>query len=270
MNPGEHEIMARVEERHWWYRGLRDMVSRLLERPEIAPPPRPAVLDAGCGTGENLRFLGSLLEPSYLGGFDAASEAVDWARRKAPPGADVYLSDLCAPEIHRSDLDIIVSLDAIYVPGVERALPGLERLVEALRPGGLLLVNLPAYRWLYSEHDVAIHTHERYTAGQVGALLARLGLERVRLTYRLCLLFPAVLAARLPGMLRARFTTPGRRARSDLHAAPGPIADRMLFALLRRENRWIARGTRLPWGSSVLALGRKPSAPVPSAAGTAP
>jgi len=257
MHPGEHDIMARVEERHWWYRGLRDLVQRLLARPEIGLPLRPRVLDAGCGTGENLRALGRWLEPDYLGGFDASPEAVAWARRKAPAGADVYAGDLCAPEIHADRLDLVVSFDVIYIPGVERALPGLQRLVTALRPGGLLLLNLPAYRWLYSEHDVAIHTHERYTARAVGRLLERLDLRPVRLTYRLCLLFPAVVLARLPGMWRARSQPRDPAARSDLHKPSAALADRACFAALRHENRWIERGASFPWGSSVFAVGRK-------------
>jgi SAM-dependent methyltransferase len=256
MHPGEHEIMARVEERHWWFRGLRDLLARMLARPELALPPRPRILDAGCGTGENLRLMGRLVEPSYLGGFDASEEALAWARRKAPAGTDLYRGDICAPEIHAEPLDLVLSLDVIYVPGVARARPGLERLVAALAPGGLLVLDLPAYRWLYSEHDVAMHTSERYTAREVGRLLASLGLVPVRLGYRLCLLFPAVVLARIPSMWRARPGDPA--ARSDLHAVPPPTLNEMLYGVLRLENRLIAHGLALPWGSSVWAVGRKP------------
>ncbi len=255
MNPGEHEIMARVERGHWWYRGLRDAVWRTLGRLSPALPPRPAVLDAGCGTGETLRCVGERLRPSYLAGFDASAEAVEHARRKAP-AADVYQSDICAPEIHREPLDLVLSLDVIYIPGVERSLPGLRRLVAALGPGGRLVLNLPAYDWLYSEHDVAIHTRERYTRRKVARVLETLGLVPERLTYRMCLLFPAVVAGRLPGMLRAR--RGGASARSDLHAVPGPAVSAVLTRVLAAENAWIARGLRLPWGSSVFAVGRKP------------
>ena len=252
MHPGEHEAMARVEHDHWWYRSLRELLLRLLA--DSGLPPEPAVLDAGCGTGANLQLLHRTLRPSYLGGFDVSEEALVIARRKAPE-ADVYRSDICDPELHVDTLDLVVSLDVIYIPGVERALKGLRTIVEAMRSGGLFVVNLPAYDWLYSEHDVAIHTSERYTAGRVQTLFDQLGLGVERLSYRLCFLFPAIVLSRLPGKLRAK---PGdATARSDLHEPPGAWTNQLFLPTLRAENRWIARGGRLPWGSSVFAVGRK-------------
>jgi SAM-dependent methyltransferase len=212
------------------------------------------VLDAGCGTGENLGLLAELLAPSYLGGFDLSEEAVALARRKVPE-ADVYVSDLCDPEIRADALDLLVSLDVVCIPGVERSVPGLRRLVERLRPGGLFVLNLPAYDWLYSEHDVAVHTSERFTLDGVRGLLERLGLDAARASHRLCMLLPLVAATRLPGARRAR--RKGAEARSQLHGGAGPLASALFLATLRAENAWIARGGRLPFGSSVFAVGRK-------------
>jgi SAM-dependent methyltransferase len=218
-------------------------------------PHRPTVLDAGCGTGETLRFVAERLRPSYLGGFDLAEEALCHARRKAP-GAEIYRGDICTPEIRHEPLDLVLCLDVVCIPGVERSLPGLRRLVDALRPGGRLVINLPAYDWLYSEHDVAVHTRERYTRRGVSTLFEKLGLIPERLTYRLCLLFPAVVVGRLPGMLRARRGI--LAARSDLRVVPGARVNSLLAGVLSLENAWIARGGRWPWGSSVFAVGRRP------------
>jgi len=255
VNPGEHALMARVEQDHWWYRGLRDVVARCLGQPELSPGSSPRVLDAGCGTGANLAFLTELLAPSYLGGFDSSDEAVALARAKAAR-ADLYRSDVCEPEIHGGELDLVISLDVIYIPGAERAMPGLRALVRALRSGGLFVLHLPAYAWLYGEHDLAVHTRERYTVPRVGRLLEALGLMPERLTYRLCLPFPAVVLARLPGILRAR--RGAGVARSDLRSQPGTAVSATLYRVLTWENAVIARGGRWPFGSSVFAIGRKP------------
>jgi SAM-dependent methyltransferase len=257
MHPGEYEVMARAEERHWWYRGLRDALGRSLARPDVKLPLAPAVLDAGCGTGATLRFLAERLTPAYLGGFDLSQEALALARQKlAPFDADLYQSDLCDPVLPSADLDLIVSFDVLSVPGVTRALPGLFRLVERLRVGGLLVLNLPAYAWLRSEHDVAVHGSQRFRLGEVRDLLGQLGLEVVCASHRLCALFPAVLASRLPGVLRR--TPPGDpEARSQLHGASGGALGGALLGVLKLENVLMARGATLPFGSSVFAVGRK-------------
>jgi SAM-dependent methyltransferase len=253
MRPDEYENIARMEETHWWYRGLRDAIRRTLERAPIDSPAGPRVLDAGCGTGGNLQLLSGLLRPSYLGGFDTSEQALALARTKVPE-ADLYQGDICDPELRAGELDLIVSLDVIYIPGAERARPGLKRLVDSLRPGGRVLLNLPAYDWLYSQHDVVIHTSERYTRGRVRELIESLGLTVELLTYRMCLLFPAVVLSRLPSLLRR---TDEEKARSDVQET-SPAVNGLLSGLLSFENRLVARGLPLPWGSSVFAVGRKP------------
>lgn len=254
MNPGEHETMARVEASHWWYRGLRDSLFQLLDQSKFRLPDAPRILDAGCGTGENLKCIESRLRPSYLAGFDLSEEAVRFASEKTVR-ADVYRSDICDPEIRERELDLVVSMDVIYIPGARRAMPGLKRIVAALRPGGLFVMNLPAYDWLFSEHDVAIHTSERYTQSRVRSIFQELDLAIERMSYRLCFLFPLVVAARLPSMLRPRRSL--ESARSDLHSEPGAWVNRAFVPVLRLENACIARGIRFPFGSSIFVVGRK-------------
>jgi SAM-dependent methyltransferase len=254
MNPGEHAVMAQTEARHWWYQGLRDVIGRTLAHPELALPEAPAILDAGCGTGATLRFLAARFTPSYLGGFDHSAEAIALAQAKAPE-ADLYVSDLCNPEIRADALDLVLSLDVVCVTGTEAARPGLRRLAERLRPGGLMLLHLPAYDWLFSEHDVAVHTQERFTLGKTTTLLRALGLLPVRASYRMTALFPALVLSRLGTIGRPPDLA---QARSDLHREPSAITNTVLGRILSGESRLVARGVRLPFGSSVFAIGRKP------------
>jgi SAM-dependent methyltransferase len=255
MNLEEYHRMAAVEHEHWWYRGLRDLITRFLKRVPRRPEEPLAVLDAGCGTGENLQLLRDAMSPDYLGGFDISPVALEYAKQKNPL-ADVYQGDICQPELHAPQFDLILSCDVIYIPGVQRALPGLKRLAAALRPGGQFILNLPAYNWMRSRHDLAVHTSQRFTRRDVQKLLDDLDLLPEVLTYRLCELFPLVLAARLPSMLWP--TTDVGQARSDV-TRPGRRTNAALCSVVRAENSAIAAGWTCPWGSSVFAVGRKPS-----------
>ncbi|NLS92065.1 MAG: class I SAM-dependent methyltransferase [Planctomycetaceae bacterium] len=252
MHDGEYRIMAEVEAEHWWYRGLRDLIARLLAVHGYTARSELRVLDAGCGTGENLRMLGGLLQTAYLGGFDPSPTALDYARGKAP-GADVYPSDVCDPVFHADRYDLVISCDVLYLTGFDAAREGMRQIVERMEPGGLVMINLPAYQWLFSRHDVAVGTRQRFTARQVGRFLESVGLKVDLLTYRLCALFPAVVLARLPSMLIA---PRAGEVRSDL-ASTNPWTGRCLTRILSWENRLILRGVRFPWGSSVFAVARR-------------
>jgi hypothetical protein len=132
----------------------------------------------------------------------------------------------------------------------------LRTLVSHLSSGGRLLLHVPAYDWLYSRHDVAVGTRQRFTAGQIRALLDELGLTRELLTYRMCLLFPLVVLSRLPSLLFGVRRSDGT-AESDLNLPP-PWLNVCLATMVRWENGLIAKGLRLPFGSSIIAVGRKP------------
>ena len=253
MQDEQIQEMSLLEAEHWWYRGLRHMIEQTL-RVHAPVCSAAKVLDAGCGTGENLRLLRSVLRPSYLGGFDISETAVRLCRQKVGDDADLYQTDVCDPELHATDLDVILSCDVLSVPGIQRSTPGLTKLIAALRSGGLLILNLAAMPWLYSSHDVKTRTSDRVFAGDLRGLLNKLDLQVELLTYRVFSLFPGILAARLKSMLCRPSVD---AAYTDLDRTPRWL-NSPLAHLLYAENRAVARGCSLPWGSSVYAVARKP------------
>lgn len=256
MRPADIAQMEQLETDHWWYRSLRDLIHRTLAMPRFKLRPGSCVLDAGCGTGANLALLRQVLKPRYLGGFDLSPQAVSLSRAKSATGdSDIYVGDLREPEVRTDRLDLVLSCDVLSIAGIDQCMRGLAQLVDRLRPGGLLVLHLPAYGWLRGAHDVAIGTRDRVTTAQVSILFEKLGLSTELLTYRICFLFPAVVAARLPAMLR-RGLGGSLEASSDLHPVPTAV-NAGLLALCQVENRAICRGTRFPFGSSVYAVGRK-------------
>jgi hypothetical protein len=153
-------------------------------------------------------------------------------------------------------LDLVLCCDVIYTTGAAAARPGLAVLIDRMRQGGRFLLHVPAYQWLYSDHDAAVHTRERFTARQVRQLLTGLGLKIELLTYRVCLLFPLVVLRRLPSILRNRMGETSR-PESDL-TVPATWINRLLRGVMRIENRLIEWGVRFPFGSSIIAVARKP------------
>jgi SAM-dependent methyltransferase len=246
----QYDIMADAEERHWWYLGLRDAIERCLRHKSMSLPSHPCILDAGCGTGANLRHLDSILNPTRLVGFDVSERALKYAARKVP-NAELYQSDLRNPDVRGGGFDLIVSCDVLYVTGVEQALRGLQRLCGALKVGGLFVWNLPAYNWMSSYHDRAVHTRERFTRRSLELLCSKLGLQCLRISYRLHALLPLVLVKRFAMRMTERNTN-----ESDLRQ-PSPCLNSLLLESLLLENRFIANGFSFPWGSSVFAVCRK-------------
>lgn len=261
MNAAEYERLARAERDHWWFRGLRSLLAQLISRTISAasPPARSpvSILDAGCGTGGNLRLIAERFRPERLSGFDISDEAVLRAR-DAAPAAEVYRSDLTRPALPHAPYQLVLCCDVLYTTGLAPAREGLAALRDSLAPGGALLLHVPAYQWLHSAHDDAVHTRERFTLGQIRDLLASLGLQIETLTYRISLLFPLVLIRRLPDLLGLRRARPDE-AVSDLALPPLPL-NRLLLSIVTFENWLIAGGIRFPFGCSIVAVGRKPPA----------
>lgn len=248
MSAEEYAVMAGIETDFWWYRGLNELVGALLGREADRLGRTLSVLDAGCGTGG---LLQSIAKDGRLAvyGFDLAADALPFLVEKAP-GRVLQASALDCP-VRDASLDAVVSLDVLGVIGAPGDAAALKDFARVLKPGGALLLNLPAYPWLASSHDAAVSNRRRYTVAALGPMLEQAGLLPEILTPRNALLFPPAALVRLV----KKFL--GDRSKSDL-VMPHPLVNRAFLALLRLENRFFQAGGRAPFGLSVFTLARKP------------
>jgi SAM-dependent methyltransferase len=242
MNDSEMRRLAEVEDRMWHFAVLHGHVRRALERHGLAAG--AVVLDAGCGTGGLLRRLGQWFPAARLRGLDASPLAVEIAHERA--GCPVDLGTVLALPADDESLDAITSIDVGCQ--LEQPLAAWREATRCLRPGGVLVVNVPAYRWLWSYHDEQVGSRHRFTRPEIRRQLGEAGLRPVYATYWNCLPLPLI-AAR-----RKLFRPPPDG--SDVRDYPRWVAGPMR-AMLAAENAWLDAGGRLPFGSSIFAVGIK-------------
>jgi SAM-dependent methyltransferase len=238
VEPAEYDKMDAVEDRMWWYRALHGHALRTL-----APlPGDAAVLDAGCGTGGFLAKLRAVQPRARLFGLDYVHAAARRAAGKAR--ARVASGTINSLPFADGAFDAVVSLDVLGQGAVE-PVQALAELHRVLRPGGLLLLNLPAHEWLRSTHDARVHNARRFDRAGLAALLAGAGFEAIRAWHWNSLLLPLMVVQR---KLLAR----GEDAASDVQEYPAWL-DAAFFAATRAEAGLLAAGLRFPAGGSLLA-----------------
>ncbi len=241
MNPEIYERMAWLEDRHWWFRARRAIVAKLIAG--LGLPVDARILDAGCGTGGNLAMLSGF-------GKVEAMEMDDWAREIAAAKGVASVAPGRLPDglpFQEGNFDLVALLDVLeHVADDEAALDSLGRL---LKPGGHLLITVPAYPFLWSRHDEAHHHYRRYRIRELESKVRSAGMTVRHASYFNTLLFPLIAALRLLGRIR-----PGRGG-DDL-AMPRPWVNRMLYAVFSSERMLLGKFA-LPFGVSVVLVARR-------------
>ena len=234
----EEQVYAQLyamEDRHWWFRGRREVISTLLGRAPV--PSRPRILDAGCGTGRTLQDLAKLGEAV---GVDPSPDAVEFCRRRGLENVrEAVLEDL---PFEAGSFDLLLACDVLE--HLDDDLVGLRELRRVSAPHGTLLVTVPAYRWLWSSHDDSHHHRRRYTRAMLLDHARRSGWQPRFATYFNSLLLPPIAAVRMLERVRRP------AVRSDYELTPGAL-NGLLEWPMRLEARAIARGVRFPAGVSV-------------------
>jgi SAM-dependent methyltransferase len=240
----EYELQThRAEDRHWWYRGRRSVLERVVALLRL--PARARILDAGCGSGRNMV---ELAHHGTVTGIELSATSVSLARARNT--GEVIEGSVLQMPFAADSFELAASLDVIE--HLEDDLSALRELRRVVAPGGALLVTVPAYQWLWSGHDEINHHHRRYTRRSLVRVAEQAGWELVRTTYFNSLLLPVAIALRGLDRFSSSKTT---ESSLDLWVPPPPL-NWLLERPLALEAALIKRGGRIPAGLSLLAVFR--------------
>jgi len=252
MEPDEYLKLADLDDEIWYFRAAHAHVRR--ELLEHLPASKTAeILDAGCGAGGLLKRLGSLSPHWSWSGVDFMPQACELARQRCP-GRDIREASILELPFADRSFDAVTCIDLFcqlaHPVESDRAISEVARV---LRPGGLLVLNAPAYKWMWSYHDDACQSRHRYSRREFTQQIVKSGFHLNRLTHWNALPFPLIF------LKRKLF--PGSPGSSDLEARSA-VVEAMMRGVMGVERAWIGVGGRFAWGTSLFASATSARSPL--------
>jgi SAM-dependent methyltransferase len=233
-----YNLMEEVGDTYWWYRARREIIAGIIKN---RLPPGARIIDVGCGNGATTALLRDL--GYHSAGADISSIALDACTRR---GLDVI--DLRERPLLECSADCVILGDVLeHVPDDVGLICDARR---ALAPGGMLLVTVPAFEFLWSGEDFISRHHRRYRRGQLVQALRNVGFEDIWASYYNAILLPAIVGT----ILLKRVFRPRDMYKSDLAPLPEGI-NQLLYNVFRSEG-WLLGRMSLPIGASIIAVAR--------------
>lgn len=243
MESEAYKLMYELEEKHWWYRGLRDLLfssiqNAFRERRNIN------ILDAGCGTGF---ALGGLNSYGASFGIDISETALRYCHERGLNR--IARASVSALPFSDGSFDLVVSTDVLYHKAVEDDDQAIGEIYRVLRKEGLLIVNLPAHEYLKRGHDEAVHTRHRYTKAELCHKLRKSKFKIIKISYRNAFSYFILLILKLVSNKIAK------EGNTGLKKMWHPVNSALYF-FLKAENL-LLKIADIPFGTSIFCISKK-------------
>ena len=242
MERSVYAVEAAIEETHWWYCGRRRLFARELALGGITAHAR--TLDTGTSAGTNLRMLKELGFRNVTG-LDISEDAIAFCEAKGL--GLVEQGDVCAMPFADDSFDLVLATDV--VEHVEDDAGALREIARVLRPGGTLLLTVPAFKLLWGLQDRVSQHKRRYQLKPLAEKVTVAGLRVQRAYYFNYLLFlPIFLARRAIDALGIGLKSEGQ--------VNTPLLNRLLAAIFTWDTS-TAPLLKPPFGVSILMRATK-------------
>ncbi len=248
VEPHEYETLFNFETFYWWYRSLHLILLDTLNSLDL--PADAAVLDAGCGTGQNLANIKERVTTSAYGFDMSPFAAAYWKKRGVDRACVASINEI---PFASNSFDVVVSVDVLECEAVVEK-KAYREMWRVLKSGGYMVLVVPAYDWLLSEeHHRAVQAVRRYSKEKLRHLLSTQPSQLLRITHLFGSVLPAVACYRYAERFSSRESD--GQPRSELRPL-NPLLNSLLFGLVNVE-RHLLRKLDIPFGSSIMATARK-------------
>lgn len=250
MKKSEYQNIFNLEEKHWWYSGMKKisflLLSPVFERGNLK------ILDAGCGTGGMMMSLGKWCRTHRMSigqvyGIDLSQEAIKFCQKR---NLEVIQASIEKIPFKDNSFDLITCFDVLYHQWVKNDQLAIREFFRTLKSGGFLFLRVPAYQFLTGKHDEVVATRHRYSKAELLEKLEGEGFKIKRTTFANMFLFPVALIKRF---LEKRMV---KEATSEIKEEL-KIVNQSLKGILSLEAFLISK-INLPFGLSIFCLAQKP------------